>query len=189
MAENGYDSEDRAVFVFDPDASYAFVDQIRGAGHMPTRGLRYVASVTGSQAKIFKVMTFEGLLDVVQRLDEPGDPETATTFRPAAVRKSQYRTFTAIVRIQTMVPDPSDLIEQIGDAIGRDSDGGVEADVVTGGFDILACVVDDDERELIKKVMKIREIDGVTDTKTLRVHDYVSTSPNAVGDFHVEPAP
>ena len=42
---------------------------------------------------------------------------------------------------------------------------------------------------LIKKVMKIREIDGVTDTKTLRVHDYVSTSPNAVGDFHVEPAP
>jgi len=184
-------TDDRAVFVFDPDASYKLVDQIRMSGSMPTVGLRYVASVTGGPWKIFKVMTFKGLLDVVQRLDTPGDPETATSFLPAVVRKSRYKTFTALVRIDTDVPDPARLIGQIGDVIGRDPDGTVEADVVTGAFDILACVVDDDEAHLLEQILAIREIPGVSATTTLRVHDYVSTSPNAIdlpGNHHVEPA-
>lgn len=185
----------RAVFVFDPDASYSRVREIRDAGVMPARGLRYVAAVTGPW-KIFKVMEFgrvtedltEELADVVERLDAPGDPETATTFLAARVRRSTYRRHTALVRIQTSVADPSDLIDQIGSAIDAPSGEEIEADVVAGAFDILACVVDDDEERLRPKIMNIRRIDGVTRTTSLHVIDYASTSLNAPPDRRVEPA-
>jgi DNA-binding Lrp family transcriptional regulator len=183
------DDGDRAVFVFDADASYGIVRQIREAGAMPSRGLRYVAAVTGPW-KVFKVMTIastEGLVDVASRLDAPGDPETATSFRSAQVRKSMYRRHTALVRIQTSVADPETLIEQIREAIGSEN-GQVEADVVVGAFDILACVVDDDETSLGQKILNVRRIDGVTRTTSLRVIDYVSTSGHAPEDHRVAPA-
>jgi hypothetical protein len=178
----------RAVFVFDPDASYGLVREIREAGAMPTKGLRYVAAVTGPW-KIFKVMTFEGLGEVAQRLDAPGDPETATSFTFAQVRKSRYRDFTALVRIETRVADPSELIDQIGSAIGTEQGEDIEADVVVGGFDILACVVDDVEDNVGTKILNIRQIEGVERTTSLRVIDYVSTSENAPDDHRVHPAP
>jgi hypothetical protein len=185
----------RAVFVFDPDANYSLVREIRDAGVMPTRGLRYVAAVTGPW-KIFKVMVFgrldedltEELVDVAERLDAPGDPETATSLFAARLRRSTYRRHTALVRIETSVPDPSELIDRIGAAIEAPAGDQVEADVVAGAFDILACVVDDDEERLGAKIMNIRRIDGVTRTTSLRVIDYVSTSPNAPADHRVEPA-
>jgi hypothetical protein len=179
----------RAVFVFDPEASYGLVQEIREAGAMPSRGLRYVAAVTGPW-KIFKVMVIdesEGLVDVAPRLDAPGDPETATSFRSAQVRRSTYRALTALVRIDTNVADPSTLIDEIGEAIGTEN-GHVEADVVVGAFDILACVVDDDDTDLGQKILNVRRIDGVKRTVTLRVIDYVSTSDNAPQEHRVEPA-
>ena len=109
------DDGDRALFVFDPEGSYSIVRQIREAGVMPTPGLRYVAAVTGPW-KIFKVMALregEGLAPVGDRLDAPGDPETALSLRAAQVRKSRYKAHTAIVLIQTSVADPTTLIRQI----------------------------------------------------------------------------
>jgi len=186
MSETG---TDRAVFVFDPDARYGLVQEIREAGAMPTKGLRYVAAVTGPW-KIVKVMAFaetEGLVDVVPRLDAPGDPETATSLRAAQVRRSRYKRHTALLRIHTSVADPETLIEPIGEAIGSDN-GYVEADVVMGAFDILACVVDDDDTNLGQKIVNVRRIDGVARTTSLRVIDYVSTSENAPGEHQVAPA-
>jgi len=180
----------RALFVFDPAASYSFVQKIKDAGMMPTEGLRYVAAVTGPW-KIFKVMTLETLQDLpdaARRLDAPGDPETAASLDFFRVRKSIYRSYTALVRIDTGVADPSDLIEQIGSAIETPSGEPVEADVVVGAFDILACVVADDEIDLRTKIMKIREIDGVGRTTSMHVIDYVSTSENAPADHQVMPA-
>ena len=84
--------------------------------------------------------------------------------------------------------DPAVLMDQIKDAIGPDSDDGVEADVVEGDFDILACVVADDEDALRTKILNIRGIDGVKRTVSLRVIHYVSTSENAQGDHRVDPA-
>jgi hypothetical protein len=98
MSDNG---SDRAVFVFDPDASYGFVREIRDAGVMPTPGLRYVAAVTGPW-KIIKVIGFRGVEQLLERLNAPGD-DTATSFRPAKVRRSHYRVHTAFVRIETDV--------------------------------------------------------------------------------------
>jgi hypothetical protein len=180
---------DRALFVFDPEASYGIVRQIRGAGAMPTPGLRYVASVTGPW-RVFKVMVVresEGLVDVADRLDTPGDPETALSLRAAQVRKSTYRSHTALVRIDTSVADPTTLVDQIAEAIGTE-DMEPEVDVVVGAFDILACVVDDDETALGQKLLRVREINGVERTKSLRVIDYVSTSDNAPDDHRVAPA-
>ena len=177
----------RAVFVFDPDASYGFVREIRQAGVMPTVGLRYVAAVTGPW-KIFKVMELEGLGEVAERLDAPGDPETATTFRAAQVRRSHYRDHTALVRIETNVADPEELLPAIKDVIGEGPTGEAEADVVAGSFDILACVVDDDEAEVRRRIMAIRDIGGVTRTTSLHVIDYVSTSDHATGHHRVEAA-
>jgi hypothetical protein len=180
---------DRALFVFDPEGSYGIVRQIREAGVMPTRGLRYVASVTGPW-KVFKVMAkgeSEGLVDVADRLDTPGDPETAVTLRAAQIRKSTYRAYTALVRIDTSVADPTTLIDQIAQAIGSDTQP-PEIDVVVGAFDILACVVDDDETSLGQKLLAVREIDGVKRTTSLRVIDYVSISENAPDDHRVAPA-
>jgi hypothetical protein len=179
---------DRAVFVFDKEASYGVVGQIREAGAMPNPGLRYVASVTG-QWKVFKVMAVreaEGLVDVAARLDAPGDPETAITLRSSQVRKSTYRTHTALVRIETSVADPTTLIDQIAEAI--ESDREPEVDVVVGAFDILACVVDDDETSLGRKLLRVRQISGVERTNSLRVMDYVSISDNAPDDHRVAPA-
>lgn len=174
---------DRAVFVFDPNANYAIVDDIRRAGVMPTKGLRYVASVSG-RWKVFKVMSFKGLAEVPKRLDSPGDPETAISFSPAKVRRSTYRKHTALVRIDTDVPDPSHtLIHDIGTAIGTD-----EVDIVAGPFDLLACIVDDNEAKIGEKILSIRRIKGVKRTMSLRVFDYVSTSPNAPKGNRVQPA-
>ena len=72
--------------------------------------------------------------------------------------------------------------------IGVEPDGKPEADVVVGDFDILACVVDDDEDELHQKILDLRAIDGVKRTVSLRVIDYVSTSDNAPDDHRVSPA-
>jgi hypothetical protein len=181
------DGSGRAVFVFDADASYALVRDIRQAGAMPTVGLRYVAAVTG-RWKIFKVMSFQGLGEVADRLDAPGDPETATTFAAAQVRRSHYRDHTVLVRIETSVADPSELLPAIREVIGDGPSGEPEADVVAGAFDILACVVDDDESEVRRKIMALRDIDGVTRTESLHVIDYVSTSDHATGHHRVEPA-
>jgi len=81
------------------------------------------------------------------------------------------------------VPDPSTLLGAIAEAIGSD-----EADVVAGAFDILAVVVDDDEDGLSEKIFAIRRIDGVKRTVSLRVMDYVSTSPNAPDDHRAKEA-
>jgi hypothetical protein len=178
---------DRAVFVFDPNASYTIVDDIRSAGVMPTPGLRYVASVSG-RWKVFKVMSFQGLADVPKRLDAPGDPETAISFGPAKVRKSTYHEHTALVRIQTEVPDPSHPIDDIGAAIGTGAGDPVEVDIVAGPFDLLACIVDDDEDKIGEKILSIRRIKGVKRTMSLRVFDYVSTSSNAPSTHQVRAA-
>jgi hypothetical protein len=180
---------DRALFVFDEGASYDLVRQIREAGVMPTRGLRYVASVTGPW-KVFKVMAVredEGLVDVAGRLDTPGDPETAISARAAQVRKSTYRTHTVFLRISTSVADPVTLVDEIAEAIGSDSQP-PEVDVVVGSFDILACVVDDDETSLGRKLLRVRQINGVKRTNPLRVIDYVSISDKAPDDHRVAPA-
>ncbi|MET0800654.1 MAG: hypothetical protein ABWZ53_05755 [Actinomycetota bacterium] len=181
------------AFVFDPKGNYKAVQKIRDAGMMPVAGLRYVASVTGPY-KIFQVVTVDTLDQLDDRLDSlPGgggsdDPPTALVIGNAKVRKSTYLAHTALVRIDVRAADPAVLMDQIKDAIGPDSDGGVEADVVESDFDILACVVADDEDALRAKILNIREIEGVKRTVSLRVIDYVSTSENAPDDHRVEPA-
>ena len=59
---------------------------------------------------------------------------------------------------------------------------------MAGDFDILACVVDDDEESLARKIFDIRGIEGVKRTVSLRVIDYVSTSENAPDDHKVSAA-
>jgi hypothetical protein len=182
------------AFVFDPAGNYKVVGKIREAGQMPTPGLRYLASVTGPY-KIFQVVSFDALAELDDQLDSlPGgggseDPPNAIAKGGGAkVRRSTYRAHTALVRINVGVTDPAMLLPQIGVAIGVDSDGEPEADVVVGDFDILACVVDDDEDELHKKILNLRAIGGVNRTVSLRVIDYVSTSENAPDEHRVSPA-
>jgi hypothetical protein len=175
------------VFVFDPDGSYGRVREIRGNGVMPVVGLRYVASVTGP-FKLVKVINFEELGDLPDKLDsvssqDGGSDDNAIALFGSKIRRSQYRTNTAFVMIQTRVADPSTLLEEITEAIGSD-----EADVVAGTFDILAVVVDDDEQGLNDKIFAIRRLEGVKRTMSLRVMDYVSTSENAPDDHRVEQA-
>jgi hypothetical protein len=183
MSDNG---SDRAVSVFDPDASYGFVQEIRDAGVMPTPGLRYVAAVTGPW-KIVKVIRFEGVEQLLQRLNAPGD-DTATSFAPAKVRRSHYRDHTAFVRIETDVADPNELLTKIADALGipeDDLEDELEADVIVGDFDILVCLSADDEETISSWVLAIRAIPGIRRTVTLRVLDYVSTSDKADADHRV----
>ena len=182
MSDNG---SDRAVFVFDPDASYGFVREIRDAGVMPTPGLRYVAAVTGPW-KIIKVIGFKGVEQLLERLNAPGD-DTATSFGPAKVRRSHYRAHTVFVRIETDVADPSELLTKIAAALGIPLDE-LEADVIVGDFDILVCLSDDDEDTLKRWVLAIRAIPEVRRTVTLRVLDYVSTSDKADADHRVRSA-
>jgi DNA-binding Lrp family transcriptional regulator len=179
------DDPSDTAFVFAPDASYGLVQQIRSAGAMPVAGLRYVASVTGPW-KIVKIVTFDGLGQLADRLEslsEAGDPPTAISFGRAQVKRSEYRTHTAFIRIDVRVDDPRTLIDEITGKIGSD-----EADAVTGDFDIFACVTDDEEDELMRKILAVRAIDGVKRTTSLRVIDYVSTSADAPDDHRVEPA-
>lgn len=184
------------AFVFDPAGNYKVVGKIREQGQMPTPGLRYVASVTGPY-KVFQVVSFEALAELDDQLDSlPGgggseDPPNAIVLGAAKLRKSTYRALTALVRIDVRVADPATLLTAIGDVIGvdpDDPDGKPEADVVVGDFDILACVVDDDEAALHQKLLDIRAIDGVKRTVSLRVIDYVSTSDNAPDDHRVSAA-
>jgi hypothetical protein len=191
------------AFVFEPKGNYQVVQKIRNAGVMPAAGLRYVAAVTGP-FKIFQVVRYPEIGALADRLDGlPGaggaaDPPNALAMGGgnAKVRRSTYRTHTALVRIDVSVADPSDLLPAIEEAIGQDSDDerdpdsplNVEADVVVGDFDILACVVDDDEHALGAKLLNLRRIEGVERTVTLRVIDYVSTSPNAPEEHRVEAA-
>lgn len=183
------------AFVFDPTGNYKVVEKIRGQGQMPSPGLRYVASVTGPY-KVFQVVTFEALAELGDQLDLlPGgggseDPPNAITKGGGAakVRRSTYLAHTALVRINVRVPDPATLLTAIGDVIGVDEDGNPEADVVAGDFDILACVVDEEEDGLYQQILDIRAIDGVKRTVSLRVIDYVSTSENAPDDHRVLPA-
>ena len=65
----------------------------------------------------------------------------------------------------------------------------IEVDVVAGPFDLLACIVDDNEDRIEEKIVGIRRIKGVKRTMSLRVFDYVSTSPNAPARNRVKPAP
>jgi hypothetical protein len=181
------------AFVFDPTGNYKVVGKIREQGQMPTPGLRYVASVTGP-CKVFEVVSFDALAELDDQLDSlPGgggseDPPNAIVLGQAKVRKSTYRAHTALVRIDVRVADPATLLPSIGEVIGVDQDGEPEADVVVGDFDILACVVDDDEAALHQKILDIRAIEGVKRTVTLRVIDYVSTSENAPDDHRVSAA-
>jgi hypothetical protein len=175
------------AFVFDPDGSYGRVREIREAGVMPVAGLRYVASVTGP-FKLVKVISFDALADLPDKLDsvssqDGGSDDNAIALFGSKIRRSEYRTNTAFVMIDTRVPDPSDLLEAITAAIGSD-----EADVVAGTFDILAVVVDDDDDDLSRKIFAIRRIEGVKRTVSLRVMDYVSTSPNAPADHRAKDA-
>src|SRR6187200_3140708 len=158
------------AFVFDPDGNYGRVREIREAGVMPVAGLRYVASITGP-FKLVKVISFDTLGDLPDKLDsvssqDGGSDDNAITLFVSKIRKSEYRTNTAFVMIDTRAADPRDLLEEVTDAIGSD-----EADVVAGTFDILAVVVDDDEDELSRKIFAIRRIDGVKRTMSLRVMD------------------
>lgn len=181
------------AFVFDPTGNYQVVEAIREATVMPAVGLRYVAAVTGP-FKIFKVVDFDALDQLDDTLDSLSgegvslDPPNAVVIGTAKVRRSRYLSHTALVRIDVTVADPADLLNQIKRAIGPDSEGGVEADVVAGDFDILACVVDDDEESLARRIFDIRGIEGVKRTVSLRVIDYVSTSENAPDDHKVSAA-
>ena len=178
-------NSDRAVFVFDPDAGYGMVREIKEAGVMPTPGLRYVAAVTGP-FKIIKVIAFIGVEQLFDRLNAPGD-DSATSLTFAKVRRSQYREHTVFVRIEARVADPSELLPEIANAIDVPLDD-LEADVVDGDFDILVCLSADDEDTLRSMVLAIRAIPGVRRTVTLRVLDYVSTSDHAPDDHRVSPA-
>jgi hypothetical protein len=177
------------AFVFHPDVSYERVQRIRDAEVMPAPGLRYVAAITGPW-KIFEVVEAETLDDLAKRLDSlsdvggSGDPPNAIVVGAGKVKRSEYRTHTALVRIDVRVDDSRVLLPAITQAIGSD-----EADVVMGDFDILACAVDDDESGLVEKIHGIRRIDGVKRTLSLRVLDYVSTSSHASGVYKVAPAP
>jgi hypothetical protein len=166
------------VFVFSPDAKYGFVTSGEFGDNV-----WYVASV-GGPWKIFAVIDFDDVGDVgdvvdavFKQTDAAGDPETALTLVPASVRHRTYFSNTALVRIETDVPDPRDLIEDIGRV--TDSD---EVDSVMGNFDILACVGDEDEDELARKIMAIRKLKGVKRTVSLRVIDYRSRSDDAPDD-------
>ena len=166
------------AFVFSPDAKYGLVET-GGFGN----NVWYVASVSGPW-KIFAVIDFDDVGDVgdvvdavFKQTDAAGDPETALTLVPASVRHHTYFSNTALVRIETDVPDPRDLIEDIGRV--TDSD---EVDSVMGNFDILACVGDEDEDELARKIMAIRKLKGVKRTVSLRVIDYRSRSDSAPDD-------
>jgi hypothetical protein len=179
------------AFVFHPDVSFERVRMIREAKVMPATGLRYVAAVTGPW-KIFEIVEADALGDLAKRLDSlsgsdmggSADPPNAFVVGTERVRRSEYRTHTALVRIDVRVDDSRVLLPAITDVIGSD-----EADVVMGDFDILACVVDDDENGLTEKIHGIRGIDGVKRTLSLRVLDYVSTSGNAMDVHRVAPAP
>jgi hypothetical protein len=176
------------AFVFDPDGSYGRVRDIRQAGVMPVAGLRYVASVTGP-FKLVEVVNFDDLVDLPDRVDALsqggglGDPPNAVVKGESKVRRSEYKSHTAFVRIDVRPADPEELRGAVENAIGSD-----EVDVVVGDFDMLACVVDDDEDSIGSKILDIRRIDGIKRTVSLRVIDYVSTSPNASGDHKVEEA-
>jgi len=180
------------VFVFDPNGNRQIVRKILEAGVMPEPGLRYVASITGPY-KTFQVMTYDALAELGDRLDSlPGgggtdDPPTAIATGNAKVRRSRYAANTALVMMEVRVPDPSTLMDEIEEVIGADDDG-VEADVVEGDFDILACIVDDDDDVIRQKILDLRRIEGVRRTVSLRVIDYVSTSANAPDERRVEPA-
>jgi DNA-binding Lrp family transcriptional regulator len=163
------------VFVFSPDASYGFITTGRFGGNVS-----YVAAVSGPW-KIFAVIDFDDVGDVPGVVDEvfkqedaSGDPETALTLAPSSVRKTHYYDHTALVRIDTDVVDPGELIDRIKKVTGSD-----EVDSVMGDFDILACIGDDDGEELAKKVMAIRELKGITRTVSLHVLDYRSRSEHA----------
>jgi hypothetical protein len=166
------------AFVFSPDAKYGFVE----TGEFGIN-VWYVASVSGPW-KIFAVIDFDDVRDVAnvvdavfKQTDATGDPETALTLIPASVRHHTYFSNTALVRIDTDVPDPGALIYHIQKVTGSE-----EVDSVMGNFDLLACVSDDDEEELARKIMAIRELEGVTRTVSLRVIDYRSRSDNAPDD-------
>jgi hypothetical protein len=180
------------VFVFDPNGNRRIVGKILDAGVMPVPGLRYVASITGPY-KTVQVMTYEALSELGDRLDSlPGgggtdDPPTAVARGNAKVRKSRYAANTAFVMMDVRAPDPSMLMDEIEAVIGSD-DEGVEADVVEGDFDILACIVDEDRDGIRDKILALRGIQGVRRTVTLNVIDYVSTSPNAPDERRVQPA-
>lgn len=162
-----------SAFVFFPDADPGLIDQLRDNG-MP-RGVRYVASVTGS-SQIIAVLEYDELTElptIIRSLSE-GD-SLAVPLRTSQIRKSQYREETAFVRIHTKVDDPRTLLPPIREAIGSD-----EADVVFGDFDILACMVGDSLEDLTTRVIgSLRGIDGIGRTETLVVIDYVSLSENA----------
>lgn len=178
-------NSDRAVFVFDPDAGYGMVREIKEAGVMPTPGLRYVAAVTGP-FKIIKVIAFMGVEQLFDRLNAPGD-DSATSLTFAKVRRSHYREHTVFVRIEARVADPSELLPEIANAIDVPLDD-LEADVIVGDFDMLACLSADDEDTLSSMVFAIRAIPGIRRTVTLRVLDYVSTSEHAPDDHRVNKA-
>ena len=166
------------AFVFSPDAKYGFVE----TGEFGIN-VWYVASVSGPW-KIFAVIDFDDVRDVAnvvdavfKQTDATGDPETALTLIPASVRHHTYFSNTALVRIDTDVPDPGALIYHIQKVTGSE-----EVDSVMGNFDLLACVSDEDEEELARKIMAIRKLKGVKRTVSLRVIDYRSRSDNAPDD-------
>jgi hypothetical protein len=176
------------AFVFDPEASYGRVRQIRERNEMPA-GVHLLASVTGPWKNV-AIVDFDSLDQLATRVEALGghngsdDPPTATVIGAASkVKRSVYAAHMAFIRIEVREPDPTSLLPEITTAIGSD-----EADVVAGDFDIFACAVDNDEGNLGSKIFAVRAINGVKRTVSLRVIDFVSEAPGAPG-FNRVPKP
>lgn len=183
------------VIVFEPDADYGRVDVIRNARRMPVRGLKFVASVTG-RWKVVKIVEFgEVESDLASQLDLiSGLDENAIVLGQSKIRRSVYRDYTALVRIDVDANVDLDrlrdlIAEETGTVDPEDPDERKgEVDIVMGAFDMLAVVVDNDEGSLGDRILAIRKIPGVTRTESLRVIDYASTSDSAPDDHRVSAA-
>jgi hypothetical protein len=168
------------AFVFDPEASYGRVRQIRERNEMPA-GVHLLASVTGPWKNVV-IVDYQGLGQLATFVDGLGgengsdDPPTATVIGTASkVKRSVYKDHMAFVRIDVRGDaDPMDLLGEIQGTIGSE-----EADAVIGDFDIFACAVADDEDGLTETILAIRGINGVKRTVSLRLIDYVSESSDA----------
>jgi hypothetical protein len=174
------------AFVFDPEASYGRVRQIRERNEMPA-GVHLLASVTGPWKNVV-IVDFDSLDQLATRVEAldngSDDPPTATVIGAASkVKRSVYKDHMAFVRIDVRGDaDPMGLLGQIQGTIGSE-----EADAVIGDFDIFACAVADDEDGLTETILAIRGINGVKRTVSLRVIDYVSESSDAP-DGHKVPS-
>jgi len=113
------------AFVFDPEASYGRVRQIRERNEMPA-GVHLLASVTGPWKNV-AIVDFDSLDQLATRVEALGghngsdDPPTATVIGAASkVKRSVYAAHMAFIRIEVREPDPTSLLPEITTAIGSD---------------------------------------------------------------------